>query len=250
MKLIIAAVLIVNITCCTIANADLLYDIDFSSPLNQVGSQMTITSDSSLPLRTASKSNFGQQIVMSQWGSLNDQPVVLIPCPIGGSAYYSQMQLNMSQFNYQSYKVNFDICFTQMEEYGGEGFVFFFDVPVVVRLNFTNDGRILANDQYLVDRFSLNEKLSMSILVDLQSNLWNITCNSNGNYTGQFFYTYPAFPTLPTYVSSLRFSTIDYNINNNIIPSPAIDNIKVYGIPEPATLLLLGLGGLFLRRKR
>jgi hypothetical protein len=61
--------------------------------------------------------------------------------------------------------------------------------------------------------------------------------------------------SLPLPTGSLDF--YHYNLNWNNLTCVkfnndgfGMDNIQISSIPEPATLLLLGLGGLFLRRKR
>jgi hypothetical protein len=249
-KIIIGIAILINILQLSSLRAgDLLYDIDFSSPLNQVGSQMTINSGGSVPFRTASESKFGEQIVMSQWGALNEQPAVLVPGKSGSLTLYgySQIVLNMSQFNYQAYKINFDLCITQLNQGTWDGFDFMLDVPVTTPVSFENDGRILADFQYPVGRFSLNEKINVSVLVDLLKNTWSIQCNSN-SYSGQFFYPYPVHPTLPTSINSIRFNLAD-DFGDNIVSGAAIDNIKVYGIPEPGKFLLVGIGGLLLRKR-
>ncbi len=211
--------------------SDVLYDIDFSSPTHVVGEQMTV-GYGPVPRNTPSMSNFGEQIVVTSYGSLTEQPIQLIPDTSSINPYaYSQFRLDLSTFEYPIYRLDFDVYLENMTVGSWDGFTALFDVPVTVRLNFTNEGNIVGRHYNPIGSFDFSQLLSMSILVDLPDNTWSITCNSEHLYTGQFFYPYPAHPDLPTFIRSIRFSLRD-DLADSVAPGAAIDNIKVIGISE------------------
>ena len=233
----------------------LLYDIDFSPPIHVVGSQMTV-GYGPIPRNTPTEVWAGQQIVVSSYSYLTQQPIKMVPGDpsVGGDYRYSQFELDLSTFNYPIYRLDLDMCLEKMKINSWDGFSITFDVPTVVRLDFENNGTISEyNPHNIIGLYNQGELLSMSILVNLLTNTWDIRCNSQHLYTGQFFYPVPANPDLPTYIRSIRFNLVD-DLDYSDIPVSAIDNIKVQGIPEPSTLLLLGLGvpilSGFLRRKK
>jgi hypothetical protein len=244
--------LICCLLCCICtAFGELLYDIDFSSPIHTVGQQMTIGAGS-IPSRTASRNNFGEQIVISSCYGLTEQPVKLVPgdTPLVDRDY-SQFQLSMSEFSYPSYKLDFDVCISGMSS-GWDGFTLLFDVPTVVRLHFSNNGYIIENDSRrdnIIRAYESQELLSMSVLVDIPTNTWSISCNSEHLYEGQFFYTYPAHPEPPEYVNSIRFNLCD-DLGTHTVPVVCMDNIRVFGVPEPATVVFLMLGSVLVKGRR
>ena len=234
--------------------ADVLYDIDFSSPTHTVGSQMT-TGEGSPPRDTPTASVFGDQIVRDSFGTLTEQPVELIPDDSGYHMPYSQFRLDANfAGDYPAYRLDFDVYLENFTTGSDDDFVVIFDTPSVVRLDLNSEGNIVENGYLtgpsgtIIGSFDFGETVSMSAIVDLEDNLWSIYCNSNHLWTGQFFHTSQAYPELPDIIDDIRF-----NLQNDTdfpsIPLCAVDNIQLTGLPEPATVLLLGLGGLLLRRK-
>jgi hypothetical protein len=214
-------------------SGDVLYDIDFSSPTHVVGEQMTV-GDGPVPRNTPSMSmfDFGEQIVVTSYGSLTQQPVQLIPDTTSKNLYgYSQMQLDLFTFNYQIYRLDFDVCIENMTAGSWDSFVVLFDIPSVNRLDFTNEGNIVGHSNP-IGSFDFGQLLSMSVLVDLAENTWSITCNSEHLQTGQFFYPYPCYPFLPRYIHTIRFNLAD-DLGDSVVAGAAIDNIKVVGISKP-----------------
>ena len=226
------AILIIIFEAEAFSNA--LYDIDFSSPTHVVGTQMSV-GYGPVPRNTPSESIFGEQIVVTSYSSLTQQPVQLIPETTSRNPYgYSQFKLDLSTFNYPIYKLDFDVDIENMTAGGWDTFRLLYDVPTVVRLDFTNDCNIFTYIGYHnnpIGSFDFGQLLSMSILVDLPENIWSITCNSEHLYTGQFFYPYPAHPDLPSYIRTIRFNLAD-DLTDSVVPGAAIDNIKVFGISE------------------
>lgn len=231
------------------ANAALLYDITFSEPYHALGEQIN-TDNGPIPRYGPSEIFWGSQIVRTSFGPLTNRPAEFLPelTPMG-YFIYSQIQFDISVLGeYPKYKLDFELCIENMPGEELDNFSITYDVPSVVRIDFENDGTIKEN-RHIIGYYDFGDLLSMSILVDLPKNTWSISCNAEDLYTGQFFYPVPAHPDLPTYISSIRFNLSD-DKNDAESPHAAIDNIKIYGIPEPGTVLILGLGALFIKSKR
>ncbi|MDD5063174.1 MAG: PEP-CTERM sorting domain-containing protein [Phycisphaerae bacterium] len=230
--------------------ADTIYNIDFSSPAHTVGSQMT-TGDSPPPRNTPTESIFGDQIVRNSFGSLTQQPVELIP-EDSGFLRYSQFKLDLEfTEHYPVYRLDFDVYMENFMAGAYDNFVVLFDTPSVVRLDLNSYGNILENGYLtygdIIGSFDFGQTVSMSVTVNMENNLWSIYSNSNHLWTGQFFHTSQAYPEPPDIIESIRFSLRDDSDFTNI-PGCAVDNIRVIGAPEPATVLLLGLGAAFLKK--
>jgi len=87
----------------------------------------------------------------------------------------------------------------------------------------------------------------MSVTVNLENNLWSIYSNQITYGQGQFF-TLPGLSgTFRMNNNKYQFSLRDDSDFSNI-PGCAVDNIQVIGVPEPATLFLLGLGAAISRK--
>ncbi len=80
------------------------FNIDFSSPPHQVGSQPTYGGGPDRP----SRNWFGSPQVMSSFGALTDQPLLLNTAGNAGSFYYDQFSLDLA-YNKPTYHIAFDV---------------------------------------------------------------------------------------------------------------------------------------------
>ena len=223
-----------------IVSADTIYyDIDFSSPEHRVGDPPTVGDSSSL----ISRIRFGEPIVSESFGALQDQPLVLNCAGNPGIFYYDQIQLDMdieSDFFYSS----FDLIIQNLK--GSENwFSIFYDNPNAAAIRFNNAGSFRFFGEPFVE-YQENQPLHFEILMNGVTNQQSLFIDGYEVYTGYNYET--------DYLATIRFSLGLNNMSNIVDTSTyiAIDNIIVadYIVPEPCSLVLLGLGGLVLRRRK
>ncbi len=229
------------------AATEIYYDIDFSSPEHTVGLPPAVGNSITRPSRIV----VGSPIVSQSLGALNDQPLVFNTAGNDPSFYYDQIELDVHK--HQSYYfVSFDILAQNLTN-SLNNFSVIFDTPSIRNIVFQNDGNIhIINkisssywEQFPIGTYTENSVLHFEINMDLTMHLWSISKNGMQIYKSSF---YP-----DSDIEHIRFSLgLESGASSNDVSTYAgLDNIIVAnGIPEPATLLLFGLGGLFLRKRK
>jgi len=224
-----------------------IYDVDFTHRPHDVphfvGQQIPVDSGPA-PRHSASQVVFGEQIVRHSFGPLEDTPVEFI----SGRQYefnYSQVAFEVDFLQqFPSYEVSFD-AYVASAGNSSDTLSLFFDTPGMVRVDYTPDGRVRRHGgtRYAttIGTFDPWEAVSSSVIVSIASNSWDIWVDNSLLYSGRF---HPSGN--PNRLEDIRLSFSGAFVGDSI----GIDNIKIIGIPEPATILLLGLGGLAVLRKR
>jgi hypothetical protein len=222
---------------------DIYYDIDFSSPEHTVGLPPAVGYSPTRP----SSIVFGSPIVESSLGVLNEQPLVFNTAGNSPSFYYDQIRINVGKAQ-SYYFVSFDVT-TESLLNSSNNFSILFDTPSVGgKISFMNDGSVNLGSPRAptIGRFNDDTIIHTQIALDMVGKNWSININGNPLYTGPF-------------ITGNDFEDIRFSLG--LISSASgrddrtfvgLDNILVANgpVPEPATLLLLGFGGLVMLRNR
>lgn len=228
---------------------DLLYDVTFNNPPNQVGQPPYFQTTGS-PRLAPTQNIFGNSIVVSALGGLSDQPLHLIAGSTGGSFRYGQLGFDLGGFatNYPYYHLQMGVF---LDNFGANDlFTLLVDSPSVSTLDFHGNGTIsqgvpFPNPAYpnlQIGTFQLGTTFALAVDINVPSNAWTIAINNQQIYAGQFFYPYPAHPTPPSSLAAFRINLSDDPTTTDV-PTAAIDNIVTIGtIPEPSTFALLLVG--------
>lgn len=233
----------------TCSFGDLLYDVTFSTPPNQVGQSPYLDTTGS-PRVGPTQNVFGHSKVANSIGDLTNQPVQLIPGP-AGSFSYGQLQFDLGDSAIYAFPTNYPYYHLQMDVFldhlaTNEHFTVLVDSPYASSIDFYGTGiisrNVHASDPYYPNRpigtFQFGTMFTLAIDLDVPANSWTITYNTQQIYSGQFYLPTPADPELPTSIRAFRINLADA-LSVPDIPTAAVDNIEVYGIiPEPQTISL------------
>jgi hypothetical protein len=185
---------------------------------------------------------FGNPQIENEFGHIAGNCLVFNP----KNSTYEQIRLDLGQ-GQTHYNLSFDIETRNLDN-SKYGFGILFDTPDV--RTFTFHGGLGKIDVFSPpDYFGLthydfsdNTLMHVNANVDLQQGRWSLWVNNQSVGDWEFY-------SENGDIQAIRFSLSPcyggIGIDRSIVV--AIDNILV--TPEPATLLLLALGGLLIRRK-
>ena len=229
---------------------EVLYNVDFNPPVHFVG-QPPALGGNTYPKDKPTQFGFswGTAIVLSEYGTLNDQPLLLIPQP-DSSRPSVRLDFDLTgKENFPFYIMSVDMLLSSFES-DSDIFHFYFDTPISHLIAFEHDGTIYQRgDNTDLNSFDFDKAFNFKVYVDIENNNWSLFINDGMLYSGIFHKPFPAHPELPEKLENIVM-ILDYDDNTPNIPIAVIDNLSIIGIPEPATILLLGLGGLFLRKRK
>jgi hypothetical protein len=225
------------------------FNIDFSSPPHQVGSQPAYGGGPDRP----TSNWFGSPQVMSSFGALTDQPLLLNTAGNAGSFYYDQFSLDLA-YSQPTYHIAFDV-YTEDLVGSRNQFSMIMDFAQVSALRLYNDGVLAAagplnppiRSRY-VDRTLMHVDVSVDVATNRAVTLVDGLLIGDGKITGN---------VAPGDLKRVRFSMgllsgADPQDNRSNV---AIDNIVVtngFVVPESGAsglVMLSAMIGLAFRRR-
>lgn len=169
----------------SVADTELLYDVDFSTPPHAVGSAPSIGTGQA-PRDVPTQVVFGDPTVVEQLGALTDQP-----CSFGnGTTGYDQLKFGVDPSHSGGFPLAFDEYHFQMtlliEQYGsGELFRIFFDCPTVNSIGFYGDGTIqLYPAGETIGTFVFGTPLQLRVDLDVLAEDWAVYLDGSLAYSG------------------------------------------------------------------
>lgn len=210
------------------------FDISFSSPLHRVGSRPTTRAGSAAPTMIS----FGSPEVVSGFGALANQPVVLNTAGNSGSFAYDQFQLTLGH-QQPTYHIAFDV-YTEGMIGSSSSFGVLLDLESVAKLGFYPSGILYPPcfpGPSPLPMFADGSLLHIDLSLDLANNrsvtLVNGVVVGDGQAIGNLS---------PGDLKSVRFS-----LGGGDTARIGIDNIRVtngFVVPEcgSSVLLLLAAG--------
>lgn len=227
----------------------LYFDIDFSSPLHLVGSRPTYSAGPATPTNNV----FGSPEVVSGFGALTDQPVVLNTAGNPGSYYYDQFSLAMG-YSQSTYHISLDL-YTEGLIGSLNSFGIILDFKSVAKLGFYQNGKLYPPcwpSPAVTPRFADGDLMHVDISLDIPNNrsvtLVDGVLIGDGQIIGN---------SAPGDLKSVRFSLGSASLGTSDDRTKiAIDNILVtngFLVPESTTSMLLMLSavlGLAFRDRR
>ncbi len=237
-------------------NAEILYDVDFSSPTHTLGEPPSL-GGTSYPRNTPTSfdHSWGTAEVIQAYGDLTDQPLLLIPeipsFGIPGAGLRFDLE---GKRTFPVYTFEMDMFLSSFEHeqhYNGDGFGLYFytNGSTAHSIHFRDDGSIHESSNHLlVTVFPFDEAFRFGVTINLPENEWTVYMNEEQVYTNTFHVPYPASPEIPTELWSIGMNLRDDG-DTPSVPVGVIDNIGIVGLPEPATLSMVSLGLLLLRKR-
>ncbi len=202
-----------------VADTELLYDVDFSTPPHMVGSVPT-TGAGQTPRDVPTEVVFGDPTVVAQLGALTDQP-----CSFGnGTTGYDQLEFAVDPSHPDGFSRVFDEYHLQMtlliEQYGsGELFRIFFDCPTVNSIGFYGDGTIrLYPAGVTVGTFVFGTPLQLEVDLDVLAEDWAVYLDGSLAYSG---------PLTGDLLYQFRMNLSGTHEDSRV----AIDDLLLYGGP-------------------
>jgi len=224
------------------ADCAVYFDINFSSPLHQVGSPPTFGTGPGTPTRNV----FGTEQVVSGFGALADQPVVLNTAGNSPGFFYDQFSLSLG-YNQDTYHISFDV-YTEGLIGSLNQFSMIMDFKSVTSFILASSGKIspafwggpAGNPSYL-DRHQMHVDISLNPRNNRGVTLLDGVLVGDGQIIGN---------SNPGDLQSVRFSLGLTGFGS--IPDNrsyvALDNIVVtngFVVPESGTPALALLSALF-----
>lgn len=221
---------------------EIYYDIDFSSPVHVVGQSPTIDGSPETP----SSILYGNPTVVASYGQFTDQPLLFNTEGNKLSPFYETINLSMNKGK-GFYYTSFDLL-THNLIGSRNSFTIFFDNPYAGGLTFANFGRMNTG---VFDFFEDDVPMHIEVMTDFINNNYKVLINRQIICDKQYFT--PGHNPEVSDLVMIRFHLgLDIWTNEPDVSSyVAVDNIIVadYVVPEPATLLLLGLGSLLIKKR-
>lgn len=230
------------------AGAGLLYDVNFEAPKHQVSQPVTIGRGAT-PRSTASELAFGATMIEAPPGILDGQ-YASFRKPTTGSSYV-QMIFGFDPHvaildTHLGYRVQADV-FVQSLTSGQ--FSLFADTPNSHSVRLTPSGEVYsavwgAGEEptlTMVGYYRQGERLTVDVTVNQAAERWAVQLNGRQIWEGP----YPIDDT-DNPLRQFRFALMGSSSTDFV----AVDNVRVWGLPEPSTAVLLAFGVLQLARRR
>jgi len=244
-----AVLILVCLSVSLVSQAEILYSVDFSSPTHTVG-QPPALGGSTYPKDKPTQFGFewGTAEVITDYDTL-DQPLLLIPEP-NPNRPSTRLDFELTGMeSFSRYIMSVDMYLSSFES-PLDRFNFYFDTPISHQIRFDRDGTIFQwGDGTVLSSFNFDEAFNFKVDVDIENNNWSLFINDGMIYSGIFHTITQGNPDLPERLDDVIL-ILDYDDNTANVPIAVIDNFSITAVPEPATIVLFGLGGLLLRRKR
>jgi hypothetical protein len=251
-----------------ITSAEVIYDVDFSSPTHTLGAEPTSIGSSTTraPSDQVSWVPFGSPEVVAGVGALDEQPLHFF----GGQQLesgptYEQIKL-VAGTGAPAYHVGFDLVVDHLSFDRGAQFTIYLDTPLSSSISLRPEApppapgldplpsRIEAFGEAFASS-SLGSFLEGTLYhfsFNLDFEEGNMSAYMNGMLIDQNSWTPIPGDDILDDLQSLRFNLIEYPGELGPASSVAIDNLLIVGAPEPGSIVLLGAGliGLAMKERR
>jgi hypothetical protein len=223
------------------ARAVLLYDVDFEAPVHTLGAPPTLGQEPA-PRKTVTMINFGTPTIAQEAGVLDGQFLRL-----SSTGSYEQVSFGLGSDDggfaeqYPYYLIQSDLTIQELTDQ----FRYHVDGPTAHNVRFTSVGGLVAvalgveGYEEPIGTYEFGARISLDVRVDRQIERWTIRIDNEVVFTGDYpIYTLHGMRTVrPALIGE---GTVD------------LDNVRIWGLPEPGSLLLLAGGTLALgvRRRR
>jgi hypothetical protein len=224
--------------------AVVLYDVNFEAPTHVV-SQMPTVGFGTPPRNTPSRVNFGQPMIRSESGVLDGQFCRFDSAHTTGSPYsYCQLAFGLDTWYgyYPFYRMTLDMAVESLNS-PAEEFAVFADNPAARKLLFScvdGVGTVVGyggTSAQTVMTFTQGTRFSIRLDCDRTGERWTIYKNGEIVFEGEYLRALPSQP-----MGALRLSLSSPQTGGTACVD--VDNVRLEGLPEPATLGLVALGSL------
>ena len=177
-----ALVIVGALSAAPAAEAQLFYDVDFSSPTHTVGQPPT-TGGGPPPRDTVSSIVFGDPTVVTAVGALNDQPCEFRS--VDGTTDQFLLQLDDLPAD-TKYRLKCKVIFIS----GTSNFTILFDTPQVRNIHFQPNGTVRifvpGGSNKVIGNYMIGQVVELQVDVDFDADNWEIRLDGTLAHSGAF----------------------------------------------------------------